>query len=204
MEGWFPVAWSHEIERKPRACRLSGRPLVIYRTEEGSVVAFDDRCPHRHAPLSQGKLIEGALQCPYHGWSFDQAGQCVRIPASLAQESIERAPPLTSWRVYEGMGLVWVAPQSGKLFTPWDALPEMQASMRDSQTTIEFEKLFEGMWLMWQKTFWMYRTQRFYMPHCFAPMSPVTGLKLSWFVMGASQKSIITGNHDLQGGSENS
>ena len=77
----------------------------------------------------------------------------VRIPASLAQESIERAPPLTSWRVYEGMGLVWVAPQSGKLFTPWDALPEMQASMRDSQTTIEFEKLFEGMWLMWQKTF---------------------------------------------------
>ena len=144
MEGWFPVAWSHEIERKPRACRLSGRPLVIYRTEEGSVVAFDDRCPHRHAPLSQGKLVEGTLQCPYHGWSFDQAGQCVRIPASLAQESIERAPPLTSWRVYEGMGLVWVAPQSGKLFTPWDELPEMQASMRDSQTTIEFEKLFEG------------------------------------------------------------
>ena len=51
-------------------------------------------------------------------------------PASLAQESIERALPLTSWRVYEGMGLVWVAPQSGKLFTPWDELPEMQASMR--------------------------------------------------------------------------
>ena len=80
---------SREIERKPRACRLSGRPLVLYRTEEGSVVAFDDRCPHRHAPLSQGKLVEGTLRCPYTD-GLDQAGQCA-IPASLAQESIERA-----------------------------------------------------------------------------------------------------------------
>ena len=74
MHGWFPIAWTHEIEHFPVARSLLGKPVVLYRSQAGQVHVFDDRCPHRHAPLSEGTLVEGHLQCPYHGWSFNEAG----------------------------------------------------------------------------------------------------------------------------------
>ena len=144
MQGWFPIAWAHEVEHTPIARTLNGKPVVLYRTLTGDVCAFDDRCPHRHAPLSSGTLVEGNLQCPYHGWSFNDAGKCVRIPACLEQGSVDRAPGLRRWQVHETMGLVWVAQETSSLFTPWVVFPEMEASLGKSQTTIEFEKLFEG------------------------------------------------------------
>lgn len=144
MHGWFPIAWTHEIEHFPIARNLLGKPVVLYRSQAGQVHAFDDRCPHRHAPLSEGKLVEGHLQCPYHGWSFDEAGKCVRIPACLEQASVERAPSLRTWRVHETMGMVWVTSAEGEAFAPWEALPEMETSLERSRTTIEFEKLFDG------------------------------------------------------------
>ena len=144
MNGWFPVAWGREIEHTPVGCTLGGKPIVLYRNKVGQVLAFDDRCPHRHAPLSRGTLVDGLLQCPYHGWSFDDSGDCVRIPACLQPNSIERAPGLKAWRVHEAMGLIWVAPPTDALFAPWEAFPEMQQSLDASYTTIEFEKCFEG------------------------------------------------------------
>ena len=76
---WQMVALSREVDKKPLARTVAGVPVVLFRTHAG-VSALIDRCPHRNYPLSEGRLVEGALQCPYHGWRFGPDGACVEIP----------------------------------------------------------------------------------------------------------------------------
>src|SRR5688572_19415341 len=78
---WAPIALSNELKARPLARRLGGVPIVVFRGANG-VAALKDRCPHRNYPLSEGKLEDGVLRCPYHGWRFDQAGACVEIPGA--------------------------------------------------------------------------------------------------------------------------
>jgi vanillate O-demethylase monooxygenase subunit len=89
---------------------VAEKPLVLWRTAEGTVVAFDERCRHKRMPLSKGRLIEGGLlQCAYHGLCYDAAGSCVRIPS----HPDGRIPPqakLRAFPVIEQDGLVWVWP----------------------------------------------------------------------------------------------
>ena len=70
-----------EIGRKPFRRIIMNEPVVFYRTEDGTPVALEDRCPHRRLPLSMGKLVgDDILQCHYHGLRFDRTGACVRVP----------------------------------------------------------------------------------------------------------------------------
>ena len=69
-----------EIGRKPFGRLILNEPIVFFRTEDGAPVALEDRCAHRHLPLSMGKLVGDRLQCHYHGLQYDTAGRCVRIP----------------------------------------------------------------------------------------------------------------------------
>lgn len=77
---WYVAASDTEIGRKPLSRTILGEPIVLFRTEAGTPVAFEDRCPHRHLPLSMGKLFGDALQCHYHGLRFGPDGVCTRIP----------------------------------------------------------------------------------------------------------------------------
>ncbi len=83
-EGWFPVATNRELGRKPIRRVLCGVPLVLYRDQTGAPVALHDRCPHRHAPLSDGRVINGEIECPYHGWRFNSTGRCTASPSMTA------------------------------------------------------------------------------------------------------------------------
>lgn len=76
---WQMAALSREVGAKPLARTVAGTPLVLFRTPAG-VSALIDRCPHRNYPLSKGRLVEGSLQCPYHGWRFGPDGACVEVP----------------------------------------------------------------------------------------------------------------------------
>lgn len=89
--GWWPIAFSKDVRRHPRAFRLGSRDLALYRDLTDTVRAVDDVCPHRRLPLSMGRITEdGYLQCAYHGWCFDGAtGRCTAIP-HLGEE--ERVP----------------------------------------------------------------------------------------------------------------
>ncbi len=102
---WFVVARSSEIGTKPHAVRLLGEPVVLFRHRAG-LSAFPDRCPHRHYPLSKGCVINDQLRCGYHGWSFDGAGACRKIPG-LIGEPQQLARNLTALPVFEADGLVW-------------------------------------------------------------------------------------------------
>ena len=80
---WTVAAWAHELDGgKLLARTLLDEPLVFFRNAQGQPQALLDRCPHRFAPLSMGKLCDGgaSVQCPYHGLRFDGGGACVHNP----------------------------------------------------------------------------------------------------------------------------
>ncbi|XP_009356948.2 pheophorbide a oxygenase, chloroplastic [Pyrus x bretschneideri] len=112
---WYPVSLIEDLDpRLPTPFQLLGRDLVIWYDGE-SWVAFDDRCPHRLAPLSEGRIDEGGnLQCSYHGWSFDGCGSCVKIPQASSEGPEARAvrsPRACATRfptlVSQGLLFVW-------------------------------------------------------------------------------------------------
>jgi phenylpropionate dioxygenase-like ring-hydroxylating dioxygenase large terminal subunit len=117
---WLPVALSRRIGSKPVSVEIAGVPLVLWRSAQG-LHAFRDRCPHRNYPLSQGRVENGRLTCPYHGWSFAGDGACTDIPgcggADLSRLKAETVG------VSEWQGVVFA---SLKPETPCaDSLPDM-------------------------------------------------------------------------------
>ncbi len=85
QNAWYVAAWGTEVGRQNLLRRvLLNEPVVFYRREDGSPVALHDKCAHRHAPLSAGKLVGNAIQCPYHGLEYDGTGACVRVPGQAA------------------------------------------------------------------------------------------------------------------------
>ena len=102
--GWHPVAFAREVRGdRPLAARLMGRRLVVARDAEATFV-LDDRCPHRGAPLSRGRVRRGAVICPYHGWTFGRGGACLEVPGSAQTGAAARALPCV-----ERAGLVWTS-----------------------------------------------------------------------------------------------
>lgn len=101
--GWHPIAFSASAGRRPVAARLMGRRLVVARDGDGPFV-LDDRCPHRGAPLSRGRLKAGGIVCPYHGWRFARGGACLQVPGSPLPGAPARALPCV-----EKAGLVWTS-----------------------------------------------------------------------------------------------
>ena len=80
---WWPVAYLRDLQRnRPNRFTLLERDLVLWWDVAASEWrAFEDVCPHRLVPLSEGRInASGQLECPYHGWSFDGEGHCTRIP----------------------------------------------------------------------------------------------------------------------------
>jgi len=103
---WYVAAWSDELEADtPRACIVLGDAVVLYRDSQGQPVALEDRCVHRSAPLSIGRVHGDNIQCGYHGLQFDCHGQCVRIPG---QSTIPASARVRSYPVVERDGCVWV------------------------------------------------------------------------------------------------
>ncbi|CAN1514521.1 Rieske_RO_Alpha_N domain containing protein [Sphingomonadaceae bacterium] len=106
---WWAVARSEEVTGdKPINVDIGDQPVVLWRDKDGFVRALEDRCPHRRAPLSLGcVLASGAIQCGYHGWTYDgESGRLVDIPNLKGEQKyppIYRAVPFA---VSEGGGFV--------------------------------------------------------------------------------------------------
>jgi phenylpropionate dioxygenase-like ring-hydroxylating dioxygenase large terminal subunit len=104
---WHPVAAERDLRDQPLGVRVLGRELVLWRDSAERVHAFDDRCPHRGAKLSLGRVHGQELQCGYHGWRFDTAGCCTAIPALPRFE-----PPASSavgrHSAASAHGMLWV------------------------------------------------------------------------------------------------
>ena len=81
---WYVAAYDHEVARKPFGRKVLGEPIVFFRKQDGTPVALEDRCVHRHLPLSMGKVVGDHLQCHYHGLRYDCTGKCVKVPGQNA------------------------------------------------------------------------------------------------------------------------
>ena len=88
---------------------LCGEPVLLGRTREGGLFALRDICPHRAAPLSAGRIREGTVECPYHGWRFKPDGQCAHIPSLLQDQDMDVGRiRVQSYPAREQDGLIWV------------------------------------------------------------------------------------------------
>ncbi|MBO0730152.1 MAG: aromatic ring-hydroxylating dioxygenase subunit alpha, partial [Acidimicrobiaceae bacterium] len=107
---WHAVATSSEVGTDPTQVWLLGQPWCLARIEDGRVAAWADRCPHRLAPLSAGRILDGQVECGYHGWRFGTDGRCTLIPARGQGPPPRRALVDVPWGIQERYGLVWLAP----------------------------------------------------------------------------------------------
>ncbi len=113
---WYVAAWSHEIEAGRIAARtIIDQPLVLYRTRAGELVVFEDRCCHRFAPLSMGRLEGDDLRCMYHGLKFAPDGRCIEIPG---QPLIPRSACVRRYPVHTVGSWVWVWMGDARLADP--------------------------------------------------------------------------------------
>lgn len=119
---WWVAARSDEVSRQPLGRWFLDQPVVLFRTEAGEAVALEDRCPHRWAPLSKGRLIGDDIRCPYHGFQFDVKGACTRIPtqAAIPQKACVRSYPL---REQGPLIWIWMGDAARAADTPVPQLP---------------------------------------------------------------------------------
>ena len=102
---WYVAAFSREIGHALQPIKLLDESVVLYRTSSGEVAALEDACPHRKLPLSMGRLKGDAVECGYHGLTFNVQGACIDAATQT------RIPPLACVRSYpvrERYGLIWI------------------------------------------------------------------------------------------------
>jgi phenylpropionate dioxygenase-like ring-hydroxylating dioxygenase large terminal subunit len=102
---WYVAAGDEEVQEKPLGRTILGEPLVFCRGEDGAVMAFEDRCAHRHLPLSMGKVVGNTLQCAYHGLRYDKTGKCVRVPG---QDHVPMNARVKTFPVVERYRWIWI------------------------------------------------------------------------------------------------
>lgn len=106
-DAWYPVCRTADLGERPHATTLLGLPLALYRGADGQPGALSDRCPHRNVPLTAGRVVGDTLECGYHGWRFDRAGACRRVPG-LCGEPDARARRVAAHATREQDGYIWV------------------------------------------------------------------------------------------------
>lgn len=103
---WYVAAYDRELEDGgPLGRTLLNEPVVLFRDSTGTPVALEDRCCHRHLPLSLGRVAGDRLQCGYHGLEFDAAGACVHVPG---QSKVPPGAAVRSFPLVEKWGFLWI------------------------------------------------------------------------------------------------
>ena len=106
IEGWYWALRSSELKRgRTASLNFLGRELVVYRGEDGRVVALDAYCPHMGAHLAEGKVEGDSIRCLFHYWKYDPEGRCTEIPCLPFTDFVPRIRP---WQVTEQYGLIWI------------------------------------------------------------------------------------------------
>ena len=118
---WYPVAVIDLLDTsKPHPTQLLGKDIVVWKDGAGKWNVFEDKCPHRLAPLSEGRVEDdGTLLCAYHAWRFDGDGACTDMPQASSKEEADRvrANPRScafTRPCMEAQGLVWAWGEGGK------------------------------------------------------------------------------------------
>lgn len=104
---WYPMATTAELTDKPLRVRALTQDFVVFRDADGRARCLSNTCTHRGGSLAGGKLVDGNVQCPYHGWQFAGDGRCRRIPSLGTGASIPGRTRVDSYPVDERYGIVF-------------------------------------------------------------------------------------------------
>jgi phenylpropionate dioxygenase-like ring-hydroxylating dioxygenase large terminal subunit len=140
---WTPVLPVAEIQDTPVAVEVAGEKLVLFRNSQGEIGALLDRCPHRGAALSLGRVGEnGCIECPYHGWQFDKDGSCNHVPLNNPAEINLSKLSTVSLSTLVVAGLVWVFTGQGE--RPHLQVPE--SLMRSPESYFIHYEIWDTHW----------------------------------------------------------
>ena len=123
---WHPVAAAAELDERPtKAVRLLGEDLVLYRDRSGTYGLLDRLCAHRRVDLSYGIPEEHGLRCMYHGWMYDETGQCIEQPFEETVRPDGRFKEkvrVNGYPVESRWGLLWayMGPLPAPLIPEWE------------------------------------------------------------------------------------
>src|SRR5262245_65559583 len=112
---WQVAAFTKEIGNAPLARTICGDEIVLFRTRSGEAVALADRCPHRLAPLSLGRVNGDHIQSGYHGMCFDREGACVRVPG---QDQVPSRARVRKYPLVERHAIAWLRMGDASLADP--------------------------------------------------------------------------------------
>lgn len=128
---WYAAAWDYEVTGDVKLARTYlENPVVIYRGKSGQYVALDDRCCHRAAPLSLGRIEGDCIRCMYHGMKYDADGKCIEIPG---QDRISATHKVRKYPLVNKGGLLWI----------WMGDP----SLANPDDILDYEPLSSGDWV---------------------------------------------------------
>ncbi|MEC4816261.1 MAG: aromatic ring-hydroxylating dioxygenase subunit alpha [Scytonema sp. PMC 1069.18] len=119
---WYILCKTQQLKSKTVLQRtVLGEWLVVFRDEDGKPVALRDRCIHRNSRLSKGKVCQGKIHCPYHGWVYDKTGKVVAVPAEGEDFQVTEARRTVNYDTQEQDGYVYVrlAQKPTEDFTPF-------------------------------------------------------------------------------------
>jgi phenylpropionate dioxygenase-like ring-hydroxylating dioxygenase large terminal subunit len=120
---WYVIALSEELGRGKKAARkIYGQDIVIWRKADDSLGAIDARCPHMGASLAVGRVVDDAVECPYHGFRYDETGKCIETPLRKPEALIPRTLCNRSYAIREQHGwifLFWGEPAEAPDDIPW-------------------------------------------------------------------------------------
>jgi vanillate monooxygenase len=102
---WYCAAFGHELRRAPLARMFLGEAVILYRASDGTPVAFENRCCHRRAPLSEGKVEGDNLRCGYHGLLYGPSGAVIWAPG---QDHLPSRACVRTYPIVEKNGWIWI------------------------------------------------------------------------------------------------
>lgn len=105
---WYLICPSDELKNKIVKKRILSEDIILFRNQDGSIAALEDRCCHRNVNLSLGYLNNNTIVCGYHGWEYDKNGSCVKIPSQLPGDKIPPTAKIKSYPIKDFNKWVWV------------------------------------------------------------------------------------------------
>lgn len=142
---WQPIALSEELAGpKPvKAVKLMGQDFVLFRDDNGVLGLLDRDCPHRGADLAFGRIEDGGLRCPFHGWLFDVKGTCLETPAEPVGSKLCSRIKQSAYPVVEKSSVIFAYIGEGEP----PAFPDFDCFVAPDSHTFAFKGLWECNWL---------------------------------------------------------
>jgi phenylpropionate dioxygenase-like ring-hydroxylating dioxygenase large terminal subunit len=106
---WYLILESKELKRnKPLRIKRLNENLTLWRDKNNDACCIADKCCHRGASLSCGKIINGKLECPFHGFIYDKSGKVKVVPANGKNAAVPESLKVTAYKTFEAFGFIWL------------------------------------------------------------------------------------------------